>query len=304
LFVVAAAQASLFEQAAYWDGTKNVPLVAPAGEIDFSKAVPVEDLPGFWDGRIRPVGLAGSSARRQGRITNGQEVDPNSRPFQAGLFMTFGGGTGLCGGSIITASTVLSAAHCLDGSSATQVVLGAHQITTVEPNQQRQTVPASAYHIHENYNPQTLHNDVALLILPVPATLNAFVQLSILPRDHRAELFAGDAATASGWGRHSDSIPGTSPVLRAVTVPVITNDQCTAVFGGTIIDSTLCIATPGGQNVCSGDSGGPLTVQRNGQPVQVGIAVFVASAGCEAGFPGGFARVTHFLDWIDARIVH
>lgn len=198
LFVVAAAQASLFEQAACWDGTKNVPLVEPAGEIDFSKAVPVEDLPGFWDGRIRPVGLAGSNARRQGRITNGQEVVPHSRPFQAGLFMTFGGGTGLCGGSIITASTVLSAAHCLAGSSATQVVLGAHQITTVEPNQQRQTVPAAAYHIHENYNPQTLHNDVALLILPVPATLNAFVQLSILPRDHRAELFAGDAATASG----------------------------------------------------------------------------------------------------------
>lgn len=86
----------------------------------------------------------------------------------------------------------------------------------------------------------------------------------------------------TGWGRHSDSIPGTSPILREVTVPVITNAQCSAVFSG-IIDSTLCIATPGGQNVCSGDSGGPLTVERNGQPVQVGIAVFVASAGCEAG---------------------
>lgn len=200
LFVVAAAQASLFEQAAYWDGTKNVPLVAPAvenWEIDISKAVPVEDLPGFWDGRIRPAAFASSNARRQGRITNGWEVAAHSRPFQAGLFMAFAGGTGLCGGSLITARTVMTAAHCLQGSSSTQVVLGAHNINVVEANQQRQTVPASAYHIHAGFNAQ-LHNDIALAILPAAATINLWVQLSTLPRAHQTELFVGDAATASG----------------------------------------------------------------------------------------------------------
>ncbi len=32
--------------------------------------------------------------------------------------------------------------------------------------------------------------------------------------------------------------------------------------------------------------------------VQVGIASFVSSSGCESGFPDGFARVSAFLDYI------
>lgn len=171
----------------------------------------------------------------------------------------------------------------MQGSSSTQVILGAHQITTVEVNQLRLTVTAANYRLHEDYNPQTLVNDVALLHLPTVVAYNAFIQPSTLPTDFASELFVGDIAVATGWGRTSDTVPGTSPVLRSVDNPIITNAACQAVFGSSIIASTICISTTGGRNVCSGDSGGPLTVVRGGQNVQVGIAVFVASAGCAAG---------------------
>lgn len=60
----------------------------------------------------------------------------------------------------------------------------------------------------------------------------------------------------------------------------------------------------GGNNVgaCNGDSGGPLTIQRNGQSVLIGIASFVSGVGCEAGWPTGFARVTSFVPWFNARM--
>lgn len=35
--------------------------------------------------------------------------------------------------------------------------------------------------------------------------------------------------------------------------------------------------------------------------VQVGIASYVSSAGCQSGFPDGYARVTEFLDYITAQ---
>jgi chymotrypsin len=170
-----------------------------------------------------------------------------------------------------------------EGSQSTQVVLGAHQLTANEPNQQRQTVPQSGYRIHAQYAPSTLANDVAILILPNAAVFNAFVQPTVLPTNFASEQFAGELATISGWGRTSDTIPGTSALLRSTTNNVITNAVCQATFGGIIIPSTVCIQTTGGRSACNGDSGGPLTVNRGGQTIQIGVASFVAAAGCEAG---------------------
>lgn len=250
-------------------------------DIDWSKVVPVHELPGFWDGRlIKPFT---SNTRRSGRIVGGEIANPHAHPYQVALLMTFATGTGLCGGSVLNNRNILTAAHCLQGSSSTQVVMGAHQITIVETTQQRQIVQAADYRIHAQYNPQTLHNDIAILHLPATATFNEFVAPTVLPTAFETDLFVGEQATISGWGRTSDTIQGTSPHLRFVTQPVITNAVCAATYGGVIIPSTICIATTGGRSACSGDSGGPLTIQREGQTVQIGIAVFVASAGCEAG---------------------
>lgn len=275
---------------------------ADKAEIDWTRVVPRTEIPGFWEARPLFKSVFNSSRfSRNGRIVGGEIVNPHTHPYQAGLLMAFAGGTGLCGGSVINARTILTAAHCPEGSSSTQVVLGAHQLTANEPNQQRQTVPASAYRIHESYASETLTNDVAILILPVAVTFNDFVRVTVLPTSLASENFIGDQATISGWGRISDSTQGTSSHLRSVTQPVISNAGCQAVFGSIIVESTICISTVGGRSACNGDSGGPLTIQRGGEVIQIGVASFVASAGCEAGFPGGFARVTSFLGWINTN---
>jgi len=51
-----------------------------------------------------------------------------------------------------------------------------------------------------------------------------------------------------------------------------------------------------------GDSGGPLVFpEDDGLYTEVGIASFVHSSGCEAGFPAAFTRVTSYLDWIETN---
>jgi secreted trypsin-like serine protease len=50
-----------------------------------------------------------------------------------------------------------------------------------------------------------------------------------------------------------------------------------------------------------GDLGGALVIRRDNAWTQIGIASFVrplAGVDCAAGSPGGYARVTAFLDWI------
>jgi chymotrypsin len=213
--------------------------------------------------------------------------------------MTFGGGTGLCGGSAISTTWVMTAAHCTAGSSSTQVILGAHQLTTQEASQQRRTVPLANYRNHPQYNPNNLNNDISLLLLPQAVLLNQFVSVSIIPALGRADQFAGAMSTASGWGRIADGSTATSAFLRSVDNPIITNTVCSATYGTSVVfGGVVCTSTTGGRGPCNGDSGGPLTVAEGGSRLQVGIAAFVASAGCEAGFPAGYARVSHFRQWI------
>lgn len=227
-------------------------------EIDWSTVVPVQDMPGFWDGReIRPAFYPGDQTRT-GRIVGGVIVTPHTHPYQVALLMQFGGGTGLCGGSRISARTVLTAAHCPIGSGSTQLIFGAHNINTVEANQVRHTVPSSQYRLHAQYNPSNLNNDIALILTTSVIPTNNFIQnIPLAPAT--SGTFAGAAAIVSGWGRISDGSSATSAQLRSVTTTVITNAVCSATYGGTIIASTLCISTTGGRGTCNGDSGGPLT---------------------------------------------
>ena len=123
---------------------------------------------------------------------------------------------------------------------------------------------------------------------------------------------------------------GSQPTaLQQVTVQVITNERCKNNYGsdapGGIVDHMLCAAYPG-KDSCSvsassvtvsnrsiksfilgslqGDSGGPLLVQSSpGSPwIQAGIVSW--GIGCaQAKYPGVYARVTSFMNWIGKNTV-
>lgn len=182
---------------------------------------------------------------------------------------------------------------------AVQVILGAHEMFVVEMSQQRQTVHPEGFRIHPEFNDVNAANDIAILILPLPATLNNFVAIIPLPALEVTDSFAGQLATVSGWGDtayrgdHSDQ-------LRSVQMTIITNEVCRTapMFEPIIIESTLCTSTVGGASACGGDSGSPLTVASGNGLVQVGVTSFSHGQGCESAYPNGYARITSFRQWI------
>lgn len=124
--------------------------------------------------------------------------------------------------------------------------------------------------MYENWTPSLIRYDVALVQLPSPVVLipNA-IHPAILPVGNPA--FSGELGVISGWGVFSDAVGQASDVLRFVYDNIITNAACTLRFPGVIQDSNICVTGTNGRGACSGDSGGPLTVQRAGESIVIGV---------------------------------
>ncbi|XP_066252252.1 brachyurin-like [Euwallacea similis] len=221
------------------------------------------------------------------RIIGGTEVEPNSVPYQAALFIRFARGKSFCGGSLISESYILTAAHCMDKAKSVEVFLGAHDIRKNETSQYR--VTCEDISVHPEWNYQKLQNDIALIKLPEPVTLNKYISPVSLAR---SGTFAESMGVLSGWGKTTDASK-VSDVLNSVNLAVLENSNCGIYYKELIQETHVCTSGAEIKGGCNGDSGGPLVV--DGQ--QVGIVSFGSNT-CTKGYPTVFTRITEFSSWI------
>lgn len=150
-------------------------------------------------------------------------------------------------------------------------------------------------HPHYFEEPGPATNDIGLLYWEKPLVFGATVQPIALPPQSYLPVPYEQYCNVTGWGQmlEGDDFP-MSDHLMAVTKPIISNEECDKAYKGVITDEMLCAGVPeGGLDACQGDSGGPLAVGG----VQLGIVSF--GKGCaRPGFPGVYARVAFYSDWI------
>jgi len=194
---------------------------------------------------------------------------------------------------------------------------------------QTQTRSVTRVNIHPDYNDVTSNNDVAVLKLDSPLTLDeSTVQPACLPETTFTPDKTGVVAFVSGWGNTLACPPcpvlpnecddhESSQDLRFVKVPLLTNENCAVGTTDTCpLDGYLPEAlTPNmvcagfledrGIDSCQGDSGGPLVVPASTEDdsaVVFGVVSF--GIGCaEPNFPGVYARVTQYVDWITSFLL-
>ncbi|CAK1592791.1 unnamed protein product [Parnassius mnemosyne] len=238
------------------------------------------------------------------RIVGGSPASLGSYPFLGGLVIALAsGGTSVCGSSLLSNTRLVTAGHCwYDGRNRARqftVVLGSTRLFSGGTR-----ITTSNVQTHGSYSPSTLHNDVAIISISRVNFNNNIAPVALPSGSLLNNNFAGTRAQATGFGKTSDAAGITqNQVLSHVSLQVITNAVCQRTFGtSTVIASTLCTSGSGGTSTCSGDSGGPLTINNGGQRVLIGITSFGSSRGCQAGLPAGFARVTSFASWIQARL--
>jgi len=261
-----------------------------------------------------------------GRVVNGQEAAPHQFPWLVAVKclgsdeeITNNDGNGWsCTGSLITESHVLTAGHCVYGcNGGFELAVGAHNRNDVQNDPYASIVevePTDGLQYNSpEYRPLGFRNDVAIIPLPEPVTLNENIQLSCLPKRRGSQdidYLAGELATITGWGKTSDEA-ATGPDVPhfARDRPIIANRACAPFYTGVyIVDSVICTSGSGdepgeGIGICFGDSGGPLNLQTEefGKYIQVGVTSFLSPLGCESGVPQGFSRVTENLDFIAER---
>jgi len=257
------------------------------------------------------------------RIIGGQEAEVMEYPWITFIQSHFAKGpTENCGGSLIASEWVLTAAHCLvkpDGERVQSVVAGLGFHNTYkgvkDPLEQRKGVNVSENIPHPYYQDSLPNeNDIALLRLSEPVDLDLYTPVC-LP-DMGAD-FTGMSGWLAGWGSNSSSWNNdtqkgefTSPFkLMEKEMQIVGRKDCSSNwknqdFPRTITSGMICAnsTTPtGAENAaqCSGDSGGPLTVEMDGKHILVGDVSFGPRPCEKEGTIGVYGNVAFYRDWID-----
>ena len=234
--------------------------------------------------------------RPGGRIIGGEEAGPTDAPWQVSLRNFLGGISHFCGGSIVSQTWVLTAAHCLDGLAVFQfdVMAGQHNIHLPDIHQQVRLVSQAI--IHPNYTWDDKEFDIGLIKLQSPLQLTDYVQPVGLATEREPQ--PGTVCEATGWGVTQEDGFFLAANLQKVSLPLVSDQTCYQTYQYLMRDDMIC-AGEEGKDSCSGDSGGPLVCPQPGQagPVLVGVTSWGQGCG-RPGKPGVYTEVAYFYDWI------
>lgn len=251
-------------------------------------------------------------------VLGGNETDRHEFPHMAllGDSQAFSEPVWFCGGSLISANYILTAAHCKSGEvtrkgtkkrvTVTTARLGTHTVSNPEAG--TRDVKVLRFYPHEDYNTNLKYNDIALVQLEQDAPLSPNIRPICLPKGN--VQYKPKEALATGWGR-VDFEGDSSDVLRKVDLPFVARSECQRLFNDhlpsygryQLKSSQICYGGVKDKDTCQGDSGGPL--QSNNPDVFCSYTIYgVTSIGIECGqkLPALYTNVVDYLDWIEKNV--
>ena len=205
-----------------------------------------------------------------------------------------------CGGTLVGTQYVITAAHCTVGRSPSDISLqiGDTSLDTYF-EAASMTVAVSEIINHPNYDSSTLDNDISVLKLATPVSLDTFPNIKPACLPSAGATFPGPAIV-SGWGTVESGGVGNS-WLHEVNITIYEEGNCGS-MNSQVTESMLCAGLmAGGKDSCQGDSGGPLVAADPAYGNALSLVGVVSwGYGCAlADYLGIYAEVSHFTSWLN-----
>ncbi|WP_170971902.1 serine protease [Rhodobacter sp. SY28-1] len=271
------------------------PIVQNIGEIELNAATAIIANIENADASLA-ISTLQAGVHLDPRIVGGVPTTIEQNPWQVALIH---GGTPdvvrqqFCGGSLISQSVVLTAAHCVDwitGPAAVEVIAG-----TSYYRHGGERIKVNQLVVHPEWNSATQSNDLAILVLERSSALGASIETANDP----AAVFANETLIVSGWGALSQGGIG-SDILMHAAVPPVNLEECNKPesYNGAVDQTMFCAGLrDGGVDSCQGDSGGPIYGVVNGKPMLFGVVSW--GAGCAQRLKYGvYSNLAQSKEWI------
>ncbi|XP_069683974.1 serine protease gd-like isoform X1 [Periplaneta americana] len=202
-------------------------------------------------------------------VINGKATERGEWPWLVAMYTksTTPRLTGLqfqCGGSLLSPTVVLTAAHCIKYKGRPEVkaeaivlYLGKYNLQewTERHNQARDV---EKVHLHPDYNEEGFEADLAVLIMRYEVEYTVYVQpICLWKFEGNINKIVGQSGTVAGWGRDETGAVSLEP--RKVVMPIVSQEQCllsNKEFVFYTSNRTFCAGSQDGSGPCSGDSGG------------------------------------------------
>ncbi|KAI3368894.1 hypothetical protein L3Q82_025873 [Scortum barcoo] len=219
-----------------------------------------------------------------GEIIGGQEAKAHSRPYMVLLKGEIKNNMPkYCGGFLLSADFVMTAAHCQASHSRSYtVLLGVHDIHNTS---EIQSLSVEQAFPHKDYDADTYSNDIMLLKLSSQANFSKSVKPIALAGPDDA--FLPTSCIVSGWGKTGMNTKYMSHILMEVNVTLIDDEECQK-------DKRYC--SEGETRPFLGDSGGPLVCEDE-KAYGVVSSFTTAPDGTHI---SSYTKIPEYIDWINS----
>ncbi|XP_074657056.1 uncharacterized protein LOC141910238 [Tubulanus polymorphus] len=237
-------------------------------------------------------------------VVNGQDAAEGRWPWQVALFEF---SIHVCGASLISERTIITAAHCItkeyyDRPDLYEVRLGTkYRSKPKKDDPNLETRKIANIRIHPSFHEYRDGFDIAILILETPVAFTDYI-LPICVPDTDHVFPPSSICYISGWGQTDFKVPEKPEILKEAKMRLVTTAKCngTEMYKGRVPHTAICAGYNSGHiSICPGDSGGPLQCKdRFGNWFLAGVASFMTQ-GCNVPMrPSVFTNVTQMSAWI------